>query len=238
MLGQFAPTPFDLRFHLLGIPVMVHPTFWLLGALIGWMDGHLDFTLLNVMLIFLSILVHEMGHALLQRRWGDMLYIQLHMTGGAASFIPGPGFTPKRSILVSLAGPFAGFLLAGIAHLTLVILLQTIDQTLPFFKEHPKLTNYLFHSLVVLRRVNILWGILNLLPIIPLDGGHVSMEVSQLISRVRGDIWAYRISIVTAIVVILLSAYFHYQSQFLVIICLFLGYQNWQMLNHRTGRNW
>lgn len=237
MFGTFGPTPFDLRFHLLRIPVVVHPTFWILAAIFSWINGRLDLTLVGMFCIFVSILVHEMGHALLQDKWGDVMAIQLHLYGGAASFIPGPGYTPLRSILVSLAGPFFGFVLAAIAWLLLRVLPE-IEAVNQFFAQNQQLGLYVVVGLSITQALNIIWGIFNLLPIPPLDGGHVSLEVCQLISRRRGEIWAYRIAIVTAGLAILFIAKFAPDYNLVVIWCLFLGYQNWQALNQRTGRNW
>ncbi|MBT4867846.1 MAG: Zn-dependent protease, partial [Planctomycetaceae bacterium] len=70
MFGSFAPTPYDLRFELLGIPVRVHPIFWLSSGWLAWHRGRLDIVAVQVLCIFLAVLVHEMGHALVTRRFG------------------------------------------------------------------------------------------------------------------------------------------------------------------------
>ncbi|QDU79587.1 Peptidase family M50 [Polystyrenella longa] len=237
MFGRFGPTPFDIRFQLIGIPVIVHPAFWLLAAMFSWREQRLDLTMVGMICIFVSILVHEMGHAILQRKWGEVLDIQLHLFGGAASFIPGPGYTPLRSILVSLAGPAFGFILAGIA-----LLVQwgapRIDPIYEFLISDQRYEQYFMVSTSILIFLNIVWGIFNLLPLPPLDGGHVSMDVCKLISRRNGEIWAYRIAIVTAGLVILYIAKFAPHYRLVVLWCLLLGYQNWQALNQRTGKNW
>ncbi|MCA9041876.1 MAG: hypothetical protein KDA65_16095, partial [Planctomycetaceae bacterium] len=180
MFGRFGPTQFDLRFHLLGIPVVVHPSFWLLAVLFSWWPERVDLTMIGMACIFISILIHEMGHAILQRKWGDIFNIQLHLYGGAASFIPGPGYTPRRSILVSLAGPFAGFVLAGLAWLIQWGAPQ-IDVIYDFLTSDRRYAEYFVHSTERLFYLNLIWGIFNLLPIMPLDGGHVSLEVCQLL---------------------------------------------------------
>ena len=40
MLGA-AETPYDLRFRFLGVPVRIHPIFWLVSVVMGWQDRNL-----------------------------------------------------------------------------------------------------------------------------------------------------------------------------------------------------
>src|SRR5690606_34069820 len=60
---------------------------------------------------FLSVLVHELGHAFAGRAFGLKASITLHMMGGATLFMPGTQLSRGRDILVSAAGPFAGLAL-------------------------------------------------------------------------------------------------------------------------------
>ena len=46
MLGNVSPTPYDLKFTLFGIPVRVHPFFWLFSAIMGWGSGNLKMIVL------------------------------------------------------------------------------------------------------------------------------------------------------------------------------------------------
>ena len=55
------PTPYDLRFSVAGIPVTVHPLFWLIALLLG-STGDILLVPIWVGVIFVSILVHELGH--------------------------------------------------------------------------------------------------------------------------------------------------------------------------------
>ena len=54
-------TPYDLRFHALGIPVRVHPLFWLGAALLAGRADDLAVIVIWVACVFVSILVHEYG---------------------------------------------------------------------------------------------------------------------------------------------------------------------------------
>ena len=116
-----APTRYDLHFSLAGIPVRVHPLFWLIAVLFG-LSSNLIQLLIWVAVVFFSILIHELGHALAFRRYGMSSSIVLYWGGGLT--VPeavrwGYGsanvsLSPNQEILISLAGPFAGFMLAGL----------------------------------------------------------------------------------------------------------------------------
>src|SRR5512146_1456782 len=76
------PTRYDLRFSLLGFPVRVHPLFWLIAVLLGSASADLVQILIWVLVVFVSILIHELGHALAFRRYGLSSQIVLHFAGG------------------------------------------------------------------------------------------------------------------------------------------------------------
>ena len=63
MLG-LDPTPFDVRLVAFRIPIRVHPSFWVVSVLLSWNPDHLDLVFLWMICLFVSILVHELGHAL------------------------------------------------------------------------------------------------------------------------------------------------------------------------------
>ena len=69
--------------------------------------------LIWVAVVFVSILVHELGHAFTQRHFGGHPWITLHALGGLAS-CDDCDRRPSSQILISLAGPAAGFLLAAV----------------------------------------------------------------------------------------------------------------------------
>ena len=84
MLGNADETEFDLRFQLFGIPVRVHPLFWLMAAFIAWYPNRLDLVLIGVLCVFVSIMIHELGHAVMFRHFGFRGEIVLYMLGGFA----------------------------------------------------------------------------------------------------------------------------------------------------------
>ena len=65
MFGQIAPTEFDLHFSVFGISVRVHPMFWLGTAILGsnWLKAGIEYLLIWIAVVLVSIVVHELGHA-------------------------------------------------------------------------------------------------------------------------------------------------------------------------------
>lgn len=163
-----------LRFPLFGIPVFVEGWFWLTTILFGGgasaRDGE-DWARVAVWVavVFVSILVHELGHALIGKRYGASPSIRLHGFGGV-TFLPGASFTRGQHILVSAAGPAAGFLLGG-----MVWLIPFAQIDLPWYGRLA-VRDALW--------VNLFWTVANLLPIQPLDGGQILAQVLGP-SRVR-----------------------------------------------------
>src|SRR5271166_4322717 len=98
-----------------GIRIRVHPMFWLISAIMGWssLDQGLEYLLLWIACVFVSILIHELGHVLMGRAFGYDGHIVLYSFGGLAV---GSNAMPNRwqRIAVAFAGPLAGFLYLGL----------------------------------------------------------------------------------------------------------------------------
>lgn len=188
MFGNFAPTPYDLQFEVLRIPVRVHPIFWISSVWLCWRPSDLLVTTIGVFCLFFAVLVHEMGHALVTRRFGWQPEIVLHMLGGYATSMR---HSTWKDIAVSAAGPAAGFLL--------VLLIWIPCQILGLFHESSSLIHPVFDERAMLDwpakiRVgtrgnelileaiqfsfffNLLVNLINLIPVLPLDGGQISRE--------------------------------------------------------------
>src|SRR3954447_11140833 len=81
MLGMPEPTAYDLRFRFLGIPVRVHPLFWLFSAFLAGNEELMPVAIW-IGCVFISILVHEFGHGLMGRAFGYSPSIVLYSMGG------------------------------------------------------------------------------------------------------------------------------------------------------------
>lgn len=256
-LAEPPPSTADLHFRIFGFPVRVHPYFWVVVLLLGIASGDREprFALTWVAVAFVSVLVHELGHAVLQRRYGGEPRIVLYSLGGLA-ICEDCDRSPGKQIAISLAGPLAGFALAAAVVVAIRMsghpIGYTTDLTFPFDAYLvPAIVGKVYFaafrsealSLVVwtLLWVNIWWGVLNLLPIYPLDGGRVSREICTLRGNPRqGIVNSLWISIFTAAAVAIFSLF--QGSLFLPIMLGMLGYSNYQTLqtyrSYDEGRRW
>lgn len=99
--------------QILGIPVRIEPSFLLISVMVGAFGGTVMGMITWMVVSFVAILVHELGHALVMRAYGFEPYIVLHGFGGLAGREGSFGRTSIwREVAVSLAGPGAGLLLA------------------------------------------------------------------------------------------------------------------------------
>lgn len=238
-LVEPTPTQADLHFRLGGIPVRVHPFFWLTTLLLSGLGSPADvFTW--IVAVFVSILVHELGHALLQIYFGGRSKIVLYGMGGLA-IGERVDYSPWRQILISLAGPAAGFLIALLLY-GLLLALGVYTRVVLLMGFVPMVVNEELASQFADRLVrdlfwiNIMWGVLNLLPIYPLDGGQVSRELfTMALAPHRGIIASLWLSAITAAGV---AAYFLSQNGgdfslgglWPVIMFGLLGYSSYQTL--------
>ncbi|MBI5544732.1 MAG: M50 family metallopeptidase, partial [Deltaproteobacteria bacterium] len=96
--------PLEIRFRLGPIPVAIEPGFWLMSLAFG-LSARLGFEaiLLWVGVVLVSVLVHELGHALVALVFGVRSHISLHTFGGLT--FPARRMSRPREIAMSLAGP-------------------------------------------------------------------------------------------------------------------------------------
>jgi Zn-dependent protease len=187
-------TQFDLSWRMFGIRVRVHPMFWLVAALLGayfLQEYGFGYLLLWIGCVFVSVLVHELGHVVMGRIFGARGDVILYAFGGLAT---GANDLHNRwqRIAVSAAGPAAGFGLWG-----LVLLVQGY---LPHAGELGPGPDPVALGAVMLVTINLAWSILNLLPIWPLDGGMISRELFSWVSPYNGLRLSLGLSLVVAAV--------------------------------------
>lgn len=165
-----------LRFNLGRIPVGIHWMFWLLVAFLGgafrasgreqWIG-----VLLFMAAALISILVHELGHALAGLKQGArQAYIELHGLGGTTRFDRSADFSRKQRILMTAAGPAASIALAGLV--LGIIALGIFPRSTDADAAHP-----FSYFLVIMVFINLFWSAVNLFPIIPLDGGQIVRDL-------------------------------------------------------------
>jgi Zn-dependent protease len=185
-------------FRLFGIQLAVHASFGLLLAYYGWtgwQEGGATGMLWSVGLIvlfFVCVVLHELGHSLTARRYGVRVpRILLLPIGGMAEMEQIPR-RPATELLITIAGPAVNFVL--------VLLL------LPFLWNH-LLGRVPIHAFTVPDAlVNLWWGNLfmgtfNLLPVFPMDGGRIFRALlAYRLPYVRATWWAVLVGRVLALV--------------------------------------
>jgi Zn-dependent protease len=181
----------NLTFRLGKIPVRIQPSFFITTVILNFGLAQSDvrrlFTWLAIVLV--SVLVHELGHAFAGIAFGLEPRIDLHGFGGTTSWAPGGRLSSAKRIVVSLAGPAMGFA-AGCA----VLAWRTASRSLPSDTDS-SLAEFAYSNLLF---VNFGWGILNLLPMLPLDGGNVLTHALDIAMPGRGERPARIVSLIVA----------------------------------------
>ena len=189
--------------RLAGIPVRIEPTFLVVLVLLGLPQSPLRVATW-VVIAAVSVLVHELGHAIAFRAYGIKPSIVLHGFGGLTS---GSGeLEPGQRIVTSLAGPLSALFLFGVP-----ALLLERSGAVPAGDLS-----------VIVRQVvwvNVGWSLLNLAPVLPLDGGQVFRDVCDITTGGRGRRPAEIVSVVVAVGLGLWAF-----SQGLVLAALFAGW--------------
>ncbi len=207
------------------IPIQISPFFWLTAGLIGWLNsGNLFSTLVWIFVIFVSVLVHELGHALTMRFFKRDPRIELVAFGGL-TYQEGARLRGWREFLVILNGPLFGIFLFLFAVLLLNSGWFQTQITLSIIKI------FLF--------VNLFWSFVNLLPIMPLDGGQLLRVACESISKGKGLSIALFLSTLFSIFAACYS--FFYLGYLIVgIIFFFFAFQNfisWRQTRIMTVRD-
>jgi membrane-associated protease RseP (regulator of RpoE activity) len=243
MLGT-STTPYDVRFTFLNTPVRIHPLFWLVTAGMGWQQKNLPFVVIWIGCVLVSILVHEYGHALMSKRFGGSPSIVLWGLGGLC-YSQGER-TPGERLAVLFAGPGAGFILLAIVLAVTTLLfgitgaehLAVIRTQVGLSENHQdafagliklrSLTGITIYSNLVW--INLWWGLVNLLPIYPLDGGQAAQVVWTQADRRHGVRRSHILSLVTAGILAVLALYLNRDDFYLPIFFGILGLLNFQVL--------
>lgn len=216
-----------LRFRIAGIPVLVEPGFWLITALLAMTSSSRDF-MVWVPVVFVSVLAHELGHAFMAKAFGAKPEVTLYMMGGVtrSAHPEGQPYSRWRSALVTLAGPGAGFFIAACvaayAHL-----------------RPPAEGTTTAQVIAVLMFVNLGWGLVNLLPVLPLDGGNLMRALLAGPGFEAGTIRALWVSIIVGPLVVLASL--PLEMLFVPMLFAFFTYssgrQLYELVRTRKDRN-
>jgi stage IV sporulation protein FB len=141
--------------------------FVLFGVFVFWGAGDdLSYPVSFMVAALFSILVHELGHAVAIRKLtGQHTAIVLGFGGATISYGTKKA---KAQLLISLAGPFAGFLLGAVGYVVAKSYAQFNGPEPWSFYHGGSIWLMALQNLIW---VSVLWGFFNLLPAVPLDGG-------------------------------------------------------------------
>lgn len=208
-------------FKIFNIPVRVEPWFWVTLALIGGaLRANSKEALISVLFFllagFISVLVHELGHALTARHFRHRVEIVLQAFGGYAAY-QGGSHSRKNTFLITAAGPAIQIALGFAA--------------LAFANQFDAMSPKALYFLRVLYGISFIWAILNLLPILPMDGG----RLLETVLGPRNIKTTLIISIATAIGIGLLAL----SITGSILLPIFMGmfaYQSFQRLQQNSWR--
>jgi Zn-dependent protease len=164
--------------------VYVQPAFFFMALILG-VGGERDVRVIAawVAIVFVSVMLHELGHAAAGLAFGLEPAIELHTMGGTTSWSTTRPLSTAQRVTISLAGPFAGFVLAAVVK-------WGLGPAFPRFDD-----SFVYRSLLY---VNFWWGVLNLLPMLPLDGGSAMTHILNAFTGGHGERPARIVSIAVA----------------------------------------
>jgi len=214
-----------IEFSLFRIPIRIHLWFWLMALWLWTLNSDEGWAglLIWVAVVFQGILMHELGHAMVGRAFGRQPRIELIALGGLTWWEQRAPMSPGRSLLVSAAGPAVGIFIGSLA-LVLMDALRVPD---------PSLARYAFRSLIF---VNLGWGLLNLLPVLPLDGGNIVASLMELLAPSRGRLLACYVSFgVIGLLFAVTVTFKQYPATILLFLLAFSTYQAFRIERQRLS---
>ena len=202
-------------FTIFGFPVIVQPFTMLAAAAAIFLLG--SFGAILAATLFFSILVHELGHSLMFRRFGSESHIVIHIFGGYSAPNSASGLTDSQWVKISAAGPLGALALLGIPAL---LARQFLD-----------LSGAQASIVSILILFNVYWGLANLAPIWPFDGGRIFYHSTT--GSTGKDQWQLTrtITMIASAAAIALAIYLDYR-----FAAFFVAFNAYQVFNSPSPR--
>jgi Zn-dependent protease len=226
-------------FSIAGNDIFVTPFFLLLIGIFSFMGlqaGSGATALANVVVwapvLFIGVLLHELGHAFAMQKFGyGASTIILHGFGGVTINRRRRNSPPGKSIAISLAGPAASLLLG----LTFIGLMYSLGYTPDWPGAYMRQGEIGVALLNTMAGINIFWAVFNMIPINPMDGGHVVLHAMRGILDDQRKAVRYSAMSSLALIVLFVPLGIFFADPFLLVIfAAIFAYQNWQILK-QTG---
>lgn len=208
------------------IPIRIQPLFWILIGLIGWLNTQTFFgTAQWAFVITVSILFHEFGHALTAVLFGQKAEIELVGFGGVTKR-HGPPLKHWQEFIIVLNGPLAGFFLGFLSFLAYAAVASQGPNTI------------MEETLLISIYVNVVWTIVNLLPVLPLDGGQLVRILLESLFGMKGIRFATLLSLIVGILVSVVSFVYQYviAGAFFMLMA-YESYKAWSLLGGMTDED-
>jgi len=202
----------SLLVRLLGVPVRIHAWFLITpllvwdvfgGAEIGW-----EALPIAALVAFQAVLTHELGHAWMGKRFGLEPRVELFAPVGHTRFRATRPVSPRQGMAVSLAGPMLS-ILVGAPALALLPLM-------------PSATPIVWFAVSAYLYTNLGWGLLNLVPVLPLDAGHVLAAALQSASKKKRGLLYARVWSALAFVGVAVTAVVFGEYEWALVAALFV----------------
>ena len=208
-----------------GINIIVHWTFFIL---IGWIvfdevnrGGTAKSVLFNVtvtMAVFLCVILHELGHAVMAKRFHIKTEkITLLPIGGMASFEKLPE-SPKHELLIVIAGPLVNLVIAILLYFIVPVqdfVKLNINETLEVLMRY-NVQSFLFFLFMV----NVGLVLFNIIPAFPMDGGRILRALLAMkVGRAKATRMASSLGLILAVIFFLVGLLY---NPFLMVIALFI----------------
>jgi Zn-dependent protease len=202
-----------LSFRVGPFPVTVYPWFFISAVLLG---GGLGFgwrMLVWIFVVFVSVLVHELGHAVVGKLYGGRPEIRLEAFGGVTypQFQTRP--TPGKQFVLSVSGPLAGLALGALC-LVLVNLVPPAPASPAAFTMQRFI------------EVSVTWAAFNLVPMLPLDGGQMMLATIEWVRKKPSIAVASWISVAVSVAVAAAVFLFLGLQPFILLFCGLFAFQN------------
>ena len=235
-----------LHFTLFGIPVIIQHFSWLVLGILGLlffdhMANPLPAILIFIVVGMLSLLAHEMGHALVGRLFTRTTPLVIIGNLGGTTYHPRPARTRAQHFLMVLAGPLAGYILGIISALLCGIQLGEPIILIEAYILHPLVAPEIPHTAAVLGlmhpvtalmysiffMITFWWTVFNLLPILPMDGGQLLLTATNRPKIAAG----IGLALSTLLAVWFLTG----GSIFMAMMLGYFAWINWQIFNYKNN---
>jgi tetratricopeptide (TPR) repeat protein len=195
----------ELKFTIFGIPVRIHLYFLIIVVFLSTTRiAHPALILSWTIVVVVSVILHELGHALAARAFGHSPSIELKGIGGA-TYTQRDDSRLLESITISLAGPLTGIIIG----LSALWVESAVSVSSPVFAV-------IIGDIVW---VNLYWSLANLAPVLPLDGGNIVLALLNRVFKNKGRMIASIISLGLTVPLIVYCLLHNY-----LFITLLLGF--------------